>query len=583
MIVPMKRLTVVCLTADRDRMLEILRDLGVVHLTYIQTPESEDLEKARNYLTYVQRALEVLPKHAQAKPSGKNAEEVVKAIWNLLHQRKEIEEQLEILKFEQARIEPFGNFDPRTVEQLAARGIKVRLYHASPKQQVVAPEGTTLLILSSGRNGTFYALIGKEDYQVDALEVRLPEEPLSEVQRRIRDLEKSLQDNGNQLKSFGGDYPIVSRIVTQAEDKVNYLEARAGMGAADRVTYLRGFCPAEAVDAVRKAATEQGMGIIVEDPQPGDPVPTYIKNPAWVRPIKMVLDFIGVLPGYHEVDISPLFLIFFSLFFAMIVGDGGYGLIFLVLTLVGRKFMQRISPVMFPLMMILSVCTVIWGFLSGNFFGILSLPAPLARFRENWLTEQSNVMLFCFLLGAIHLTIAHVWNIIRGYNSLTALAQVGWIASTWTMFFLARNMVLGYPFPAIMLTVFAVGVVLIVLFMTPLRNLKAEWFNHAMLPLNVVSNFVDVVSYVRLYAVGAASFAMAAAFNEMALGFGFGGFVSGLIAALILFLGHALNIILAIMGVLVHGVRLNTLEFSGHLGLQWSGIKYHPFVRKIQD
>jgi V/A-type H+-transporting ATPase subunit I len=117
-----------------------------------------------------------------------------------------------------------------------------------------------------------------------------------------------------------------------------------------------------------------------------------------------------------------------------------------------------------------------------------------------------------------------------------------------------------------------------VLFMTPLRRLRAEWFNHVMLPLNLVSNFVDVVSYVRLFAVGMATFAMASAFNEMAGGMARGA-VGHLAAAALLFLGHTLNILLASMGVLVHGIRLNTLEFSGHLGLEWSGRPYRPLTR----
>ncbi len=121
---------------------------------------------------------------------------------------------------------------------------------------------------------------------------------------------------------------------------------------------------------------------------------------------------------------------------------------------------------------------------------------------------------------------------------------------------------------------------LVIVFMTPFKRLKTEWAGHVMLPFDVIGNFVDVVSYVRLFAVGSASLAVSVAFNEIAIGKGISSVVSGLIAALILFAGHALNIILCIIGVLVHGVRLNTLEFSGHIGLEWSGFKYDPFARK---
>jgi V/A-type H+/Na+-transporting ATPase subunit I len=141
--------------------------------------------------------------------------------------------------------------------------------------------------------------------------------------------------------------------------------------------------------------------------------------------------------------------------------------------------------------------------------------------------------------------------------------------------------VLGDPFPPLAWVSLALGVVLIATFITPWRRLRQEWFTHAMLPLNLVSNFVDVVSYVRLFAVGAATFAVAESFNALAASIGLGGVVGGAVSALVLFFGHTLNVLLAAMGVLVHGVRLNTLEFAGHLGLSWTGHPYRPFTRTV--
>ena len=116
--------------------------------------------------------------------------------------------------------------------------------------------------------------------------------------------------------------------------------------------------------------------------------------------------------------------------------------------------------------------------------------------------------------------------------------------------------------------------------LSPLKQIKSTWENYVSLPLDIISNFVDVVSYLRLFAVGSASLAVAAAFNEMALAGGVSGLLSGALAAFILFAGHALNIVLGAMGILVHGVRLNTLEFSSHLGVQWTGHLYEPFAHK---
>jgi V/A-type H+-transporting ATPase subunit I len=145
------------------------------------------------------------------------------------------------------------------------------------------------------------------------------------------------------------------------------------------------------------------------------------------------------------------------------------------------------------------------------------------------------------------------------------------------MFFAVRMMVLAKAFPTEMLYVLAVGLLLIVVSLV----MEKAYFGLVTLALDVISNFVDIISYVRLYAVGAASFAIANAFNTMAIeALGSSGIiVGGLIAALALFGGHALNILLCAMGILVHGIRLNTLEFSSHAGVQWGGLHYNPFKR----
>jgi V/A-type H+-transporting ATPase subunit I len=230
------------------------------------------------------------------------------------------------------------------------------------------------------------------------------------------------------------------------------------------------------------------------------------------------------------------------------------------------------------LLMIMSVCTIGWGVMTGVYFGVMLNWSPLRLLRVEWLTNEDNVKLLCFIIGVAHLSLAHLWNIWRMRRTWQAVAQFGWLCTTWTMFFYACKMVLGFAFPSVMAPVFVVGVVCIVLFMTPVKSLKEEWFNHAMLPLNLVSNFVDVVSYIRLFAVGTASYAVASNFNTL-LGGMFDTWYTGLFAAVFLFVAHALNIALALMGVMVHGVRLNTLEFSGHVGLQWTGVPYQPFQK----
>ncbi len=585
MIVKMKKLTLLCTRFSQEKTLAALRDLGVVHLQHVQPPEGGDLEKAHDHFAHLQRALEVLPKHPHAAPSGKTPDETVEAVWNLIHRKQALTEQIETLDMEVRRYEPFGSFSPEAVRELAAKGISVKLYKAPAKVRLEIPADISMVELSRTRNTVCFALIGRGGITVDAEEVALLARSLAEMRKQLETLRAESERTDAEFHSYAGDHDAVAALAEEAMDSVRYLEARTGMGSAEEIVYLRGFFPCERESAVRHAAEAGGWAAMIYDIASEDNPPTLLRNPKWVSPIQAVFKIIGVTPGYHEVDISALFLIFFSIFFAMLVGDAGYGALFILLTAFGKLKFRKAPQEVFNLLLITGVCTVVWGILTGSYFGLSDIPAPLRQLRLGWLTgpgADKNLMLLCFLLGTVHLTIAHVWNTFRMINTWQALAQIGWIGSTWTMFFAARTLVLSAPFPLAMTWVLAFSIVLIVLFMNPVQKIKSEWFNYVILPLNIVSNFVDVVSYVRLFAVGAASFALANAFNQMAMDIGFSSFLGGLGASLILFIAHAGNIALSAMGVMVHGIRLNTLEFSGHIGVQWAGRKYNPF-RKISE
>jgi V/A-type H+-transporting ATPase subunit I len=161
--------------------------------------------------------------------------------------------------------------------------------------------------------------------------------------------------------------------------------------------------------------------------------------------------------------------------------------------------------------------------------------------------------------------------------SLQALAEIGWILIIWAAFFLAKTLLLGDIFPFFGKWLIIGGLGLILFFTSPQKNiLKTIGEGLATIALGLVNNFTDVVSYIRLFAVGLAGVAISDAFNSIAAGTASAGIVGIIASILILIAGHALNIILGPMSVLVHGVRLNVLEFCGHAGVTWSGIAYRP-------
>ncbi len=601
MIVPMRQVAIATAKADQASALAALQEAGVVHLAEASTATSDALAVTRARFESARHAADIL---AHVKGGGdadterdggaasaaaltrtaarRRPEEIVAEAERLAGRLDDLERTRAELEQERHQLAPFGPFDPAALRRLAADGLTVRLARPQLRRPPEAVQGAVWVDLGHDRQRRSLALVGPADVVAGAEvadEVALPSEPPERLDHEIAEVEAELGHTRQRLAQLARSRAALDDWLLRAADEVRFEEARAAMQTVGAVALLRGFVPADEVERVAKLATERSWGLWVTEIENEAAAPTLIRNPKWVRPIEPLFSFLGVVPGYGQVDISASFLVFFGLFFAIIVGDAGYGLLFLVLTEVARRRLPASAGRVISLLRALSVATIVWGLASGNFFGVAALPSPLAALRLEWLTVERNVMTLAFTIGVLHLTLAHAWNVVRFFNSTRALVEVGWICTTWTMYFLARQLVLGDPFPPLAWVSLGVGVALIALFITPWNKLRGEWFTHAMLPLNLVSNFVDVVSYVRLFAVGAATYAVAESFNALAASISLGGILGAAASALVLLFGHTLNVLLAAMGVLVHGVRLNTLEFASHLSLSWTGHPYRPFAR----
>ena len=589
MIVRMKKTVLLCMASRRDEALETLRELGVLHVSDRALQPGQELEDVRRRAEDARHAVELLrsyvPNPAVTGAVGVgDGEAVIEEARRRAAQLGEAVQALEKLEAELGRLRPLGDFDLSSIGKLESRGIGVRVFTAPVGALGAAPAGSVRTILACEERTVWFALTGPADTLDTAPpfdEVTLPTRSPAEVRRLADEKRCEIQGLHASLGALARRLDQAEQGAADAAEAAQLVEVREGMTTAGPVCALTGFCPVPAVQVLRRAAGEHGWGLLLSDPDPAEPVPTLIRYPRLARPAKAVFDFLEIRPGYREADISAVFLLFFSLFFAMLIGDAGYGALFLGATLFARRKLPRASREPFILFAVLSSGTILWGILTGNYFGIAveSLPAPLRALRIDWLTDTNGVIGLCFVVGGVHLTIAHAWNAILRYPDRDFVTQIGRTALVWAMCLGALKMVAQSPadlWPAAG-GLFAVGIVLVILFMTPPSRLKTDWIRHVMLPLDVVSCFVDVVSYVRLFAVGLATLKVAASFNAMALDAGFGDVFSGLLAAVVLALGHGLNVALCALAVLVHGVRLNTLEFSTHKELQWSGFPYDPF------
>ncbi|MFW5870320.1 MAG: V-type ATP synthase subunit I, partial [Candidatus Sumerlaeota bacterium] len=598
MIVDMKKVTILALDAHRDAATEALRDVGVVHVVPVKPPTGSDIDHASEREVHASQAAGVLrmlthvPHDVEpADPETGEVQDVIKRVLALDTTVHQLEEENRTLERELNRVAPLGAFDPKTIRDLSEAGIEVRIYSGPDVEAFATPEGLSQKIMGYEGKTVWIAVTGPkasfEDFETPEAFDResLPEMSPDAMRERIDKNTKKIAEARLELARMRSFIERIEQERDEAKAKRHFLEVREGMGEAERIVYLQGFCPVPDIENLRQAAAKNGWGLVIEDPSDTDDVPTKLVFSKWVRPIKAVFEFLQIQPGYHEADISMVFLLFFSIFFGILIGDAGYGALFLIGTWAARPFMKNAPMYPFVLMTILSSCTIAWGMMTGNYFGITEgIPAPLAQFNIHWLDPENpesnnNIMGLSFLIGALHLTIAHLWNFIVLFPKAKAFEQFGWMCIVWVMYFAACSMVLQREFPMLGFILLGVGLVLVILFMTPVKDLKRDWILHVMLPLDVISAFVDLVSYVRLFAVGIAALSVAQSFNSMAMDLGFNSVLTGLIAALILLLGHALNIVLCALGILVHGVRLNTLEFSMHKGLQWSGKPYDPFSR----
>jgi len=586
MIVPMKRAAIITLQKDADSAVSALRKLGVLHVEYEQLPAGEDINSLQEKIVLVNSILEVLSEKEflaqnRVKPGEKLTDWVftAKHIIDLHKRLQQLDEYRAALINKISQLEPWGDFDPAQIEELAAKNIFARLYQIPIKEMPLIPSGVVVEKIFSAGGIANCVLIWQGKAEIPFKEISLPKTGLNQLRKRLtedRQATQSLKEEITKLTSYRADFMAIKN--TLGKD-LEFRQALRGMGQSGTLTYLSGYVPFDKVESIAEIAKKEKWGLVVREPQEKDNVPVLIRNPRWISLISPIFKFLEILPGYRELDISLPFLIFFSIFFGMLIGDAGYGLSYALITyLIQRKCAKKGMPKsFFYLFYILSLCAIVFGLLTGTFFGQEWLAKLGIKPLMPALTDQHNIQAVCFFIGALHLTIAHAWRFALKMPSLEALADAGWILVLWTAFFLAKTLVLGDGFPYFGKWLLVSGLALVILFTNPQRNiLKGIAQGLGTVALSLMNNFTDVVSYVRLFAVGLAGVAIADAFNSMAALVGHKGILAIIVSAFILIIGHTLGIVLGPVSVLVHGVRLNVLEFSGHANVTWSGNAYKP-------
>lgn len=638
MIEPMKKVSIVLLNKEKQEALKKLRKLGLVHLEKIEG-SSEKLNAFKEYTNNANLSESVLgeiklPKKEKQNQLSLENEKVISLCSQIVAKTERKKQLMEEISSDATELERFANWGSVSLEDfeyLNQKNIQLKLYEVPvEKYSEIDNDIQTILVNNDKKNVRFLIVNGGEGrperLMPQAFEVPFPrmstkllEEEIKKDEEEIVQIEAFFKENVKYLDS-------IKEFKKTLEKDIEFENVNAGMqneGETETsLAWISGFVPSADIQKLIDSCKQNNWALAYEDAQRDDSeVPTKLKNNKFVSLIYPLTDFLGTVPGYNEYDISGWFLLFFTIFFGMIFGDGGYGLLVsivsLLLILKSKIAKKPVQPLLM-LALLVGGATVVWGIVTCTWFGIpvenlpawlknISIPLVSNAYSDKvwqpfWVTQEGvglskdqNLQIFCFALALIQLSIAHIKaakrNIVEK-NPLKALGDAGSLLQLIGMFWIVLSMVVNskvfvmlgnignIPVGKIEISLIAVGFVMSFIFSnydgSIGKSILESCKNIISVLLGVVNVFSDIVSYIRLWAVGLAGAAISDTVNTMA-GPILGHAILFIAAIALLVFGHGLNMVLNLLSVIVHGVRLNTLEFSTHLGVSWSGKKYEPF------
>ncbi|MGE4463892.1 V-type ATP synthase subunit I [Sphaerochaeta sp.] len=611
MIVPMKKAYVVVQEHNSRSMLRDLRKAGLLHIVTetVQNEQLESLAKAYDRMSQTRSVIADLQdkkqKIGQQAVSDEAFAEILERYTGLLDSRKEHEQNLVHFKSQAEVLKGWGDFDPEDLRYLRQKGLELFFYTIGKKDLAKLDASISYIQLAPVAGMEAIATIGSPlPAEVSASQLHVPEYGLNALLERIKQTESALASIQDSLRQGGTYLDAFSHQMKRMEMAMRFEQVGAHLEGGEDLAWIEGYLPEPKSEAFMSYAQDHGWAYLLEPVGEEDNPPTLVEYRKGFGIIKPVFDILGTVPGYRENDISTWFLLFFTLFFAMIIGDAGYGLVFL-LAAIGLHAKARKANTLVMLIYVLSIATIVWGSLTGTWFGskqiLLSLPLlqslvipSISNYPELFgltaVESQNQVMELCFIIGTIQLSLACILNVVHKIRekNLSFLADIGWLIDILALYFVVLQLVVGQPTNiSVVFALVGLGFMLVVVFgaqgpgISFGKGLASGLGGFFTTFLNTISAFSNIMSYIRLFAVGMASVAIAQSFNSMA-----GGMMSGfamVAGILVLVIGHSLNLVMGLLSVVVHGVRLNLLEFSGQLGMEWTGIAYEPFAQTVEE
>lgn len=586
MIVKVKKITFVGLQEEKERFVSRLQEIGITHVSLpMEAVEPAEVARELQKVTEVRKFLSRVAGKAAAPKLAADYSAICSKREELGQRETRLLSEISVLKKEREILEPWGDFEPQDIGLFRSKGLEVRFYRLARKIFETLSLGQVFCHITRQTEGEVaFVAMASSPFDLGVTEEKVPAKSLSQIDREVEIKRQELDRIKEEYQKLADEVQALVEAEAKLKDDYEYRRVLLNTDVAldNRLFVLTCWSPVPEDDLVKRIGEEFTLGHFSEDPEEGDRVPVLLSNkPAFDSGEDLVQVYSQ--PNYNDFDPSGIVLYAFSIFYGMIIGDAGYGLVSLALTVFLHWKVKSVSPLWIRfrrLCYCLSFSVLLFGIISASYFGIsLSAENPLNKLLLldlNTKEGQNQVMLISIIMGMTHLSIALA---IRFYRTKD-LPALGWIIVIWSGYFLLRSqMGQGQPNPIAMYIAIA-GMALVVLFTSKSRNPILRLLMGLNGALGVIQLLADCLSYMRLFALGLATMYMCQTFNMLAEmpynGLPYVGFIP---AVLILVFGHGINLLLGIMGGVVHGLRLNFLEWYRWC-FEGDGLTFKPF-RKI--
>jgi V/A-type H+-transporting ATPase subunit I len=425
---------------------------------------------------------------------------------------------------------------------------------------------------------------------IDAEAVKMPLCSLKRTGEMRAAAEQAIADNNAKLSEIadGGLGALHAALKAVKRDiEFSKVELSTEHVAGEKLMLLEGWVPERDAEGVKASLDDSDVYYTVSDPTPEDNVPIEFNNKGYFSWFEAICR-LYMLPKYNELDLTPFFAPFFMVFFGLCLGDSGYGLLIFLGATVYRMLSKGLSKSVrsiLSLIQVLAASAFFCGFLTGTFFGanIYGLDIPfIQRMKEAIYMDNNDMFQLSLALGVIQIVFGMVLKAVNQtiqFGFKYALSTIGWIMLIVSMA-VAALAPSALPMGGTVHTVIlAVSAVLIFLLNSPGKNIFLNiglgfWDTY-----NMVTGLLgDVLSYVRLFALGLSGGILAGVFNSLAAGMSPDNAVLGPIVMILIFvIGHSINIFMNVLGAMVHPMRLTFVEFFKNSGYTGGGKEYKPF------